>query len=76
MSLEDDYRKHAAESLQFASNLPGNADKGRLLAMAEAWLDLADRIARRLKKRRATVDHPLVEQAMGPEPASMGRRSD
>jgi len=41
--------------------------------MAEAWLDLADRIAGPLEKRRVTVDHPLVEQALGPDP---GCRSD
>jgi hypothetical protein len=53
------------------------ADQNRLLVMAEAWLDLADRIAGRIPKRRATVDHPLVEKVLGPgQPrARLGHRS-
>jgi hypothetical protein len=34
--------------------------------MGEAWLDLADRIAERIKKWCRTVDHPLVEKVLGP----------
>jgi hypothetical protein len=67
MSLEDEYRKHAAESFKLASKQSDSADKNRLLVMAEAWLDLADRIAERIKKWRATVDHPLVEKVLGPD---------
>ncbi len=63
MGLEDDYRKHAGNLIQIASRQVTSADKGRLLLIAEAWLDLADRIGRRIK-RRATVEHPLVEQAL------------
>lgn len=66
MSLEEDYRKYAADSLKLATKQPNNVDKSRLLSMAEAWLNLADRIARRMK-RRATVEHPLVEKALGPD---------
>lgn len=65
MRLEDEYRTYAADALKLASKQPDNADKRRLLAMAEAWFDLADRIARRVKNLRATIDHPLVEQALG-----------
>ena len=43
MSKEDEYRKNAAETVRMASRAATNEDKGRLLAMAEAWLDLADR---------------------------------
>jgi hypothetical protein len=68
MSLEDDYRKHAADSLKLASKQPDSADKNRLLVMAEAWFDLADRIAGRIRKRCATVDHPLVEKILGHQP--------
>ena len=48
MRLEDEYRKNAADSLDLASKQDDSADKGRLLAMAEAWLNLADRIATRV----------------------------
>ena len=65
MGLEQDYRKYAGHSLELARKQPNSADKRRLLVMAEAWLDLADRIAGRAK-RSVTVDHPLVEQALGP----------
>lgn len=65
--MEDEYRKYAAVSLKFASKQSDNADKSHLLLMAEAWLDLADRIDRRMKNLRATVDHPLVERLLGPD---------
>jgi hypothetical protein len=67
MSLEQEYRKNAAASLDLATKQPDNADKSRLLLMAEAWLDLADRIAKRVRKRRTTVEHPLVERVLGPD---------
>lgn len=69
MGLEEEYRKHAAVSLDLANRQTMAADKSRLLLMAEAWLDMADRLARRLK-RRSTVEHPLVEQALGPDQPS------
>jgi hypothetical protein len=46
MSKEDEYRKNAAETVGLASRAATTQDKGRLLAMAEAWLDLADRAQR------------------------------
>jgi hypothetical protein len=46
MSKEDEYRKNAAETVRMASRAANTHDKGRLLAMAEAWLDLADRAHR------------------------------
>jgi hypothetical protein len=67
MSLKNEYRKYAAYSLDLASKQPDSADKSRLLSMTEAWLDLADRIAQRVKKRRATIDHPLVVKVLGPD---------
>jgi hypothetical protein len=40
-----------------------------VLAIAEAWLDLADRIAKRVKTLRApnNADHPLVQNVLGPD---------
>lgn len=63
MSIEDRYRTYAAYSLELATKQAESADKSRLLLIAEAWLDLADRMARHLKPR-ARVDHPLVERAL------------
>jgi hypothetical protein len=67
MSPEHKYRRYAAKSLDLASNQSSNGDKGLLLVMAEAWLDLADRIARRGTQRSHSADHPLVEKALGPD---------
>jgi hypothetical protein len=45
-----------------ASNLK---DQGRLLIMAEAWLNIADRIARLLKRPKIPVgEHPAVSSYM------------
>lgn len=70
MNLEQEYRKNAADSLDLASKQSNSADKSRMLAMAEAWLNLADRIARRFKRRPAIMEHPLVERVLGREPPS------
>jgi hypothetical protein len=43
MSKADEYRRSAASLLDLAQRADGLADKNRLLHMAEAWLDLADR---------------------------------
>jgi len=67
MRLADEYRRYAADLLRLAGKQSSCADKSHLLRMAEAWLDMSDRAAGRMKKLRATVDHPLVEQALGPD---------
>ena len=43
MSKEHEYRRYAAVTLALAQRANSNADKSRLLVMADAWLDLADR---------------------------------
>jgi hypothetical protein len=63
MSKRDEYRQFATTSLELAERT--NADKMRLLLMAEAWLDLAERTARLPK--RSVGDHPLVRQVLGSE---------
>ena len=68
MKLEDEYRKHAADSLDLACKQANGADKSRLLLMTEAWLNLADRIAGRFKKRQAIMEDPMVERVLGREP--------
>jgi hypothetical protein len=46
MPKQEEYRDHAMTALKMAQRQPEAAEKSRLLAMAEAWLDLADRAAR------------------------------
>jgi hypothetical protein len=43
MSKEQEYREHASEMLSLAQRTQNSDDKARLLKVAEAWLDLADR---------------------------------
>jgi hypothetical protein len=65
MSLEDDYRRNAAESVALARRTGSSAGKGRLLRLAEAWLDLANQ-AERVARRGKVRDHPLVRAKLGP----------
>ena len=59
MRKSNEYRAFAAHCLTFAKNSPNTADKTRLLA--EAWLNLADRRTRVVKRPAAQIaDHPLV----------------
>jgi hypothetical protein len=63
MTKEDHYRRNAAETIQMAQRASSISDKGRLLRLAEAWLNLADRVhsaARNL--RRPTIVHPLIQK--------------
>jgi hypothetical protein len=65
MSKENDYRRNAADTMQLAQRASPNEDKVRLLRLAEAWLNLADRTcstARRL--RWPSVLHPLVRKKL------------
>jgi hypothetical protein len=64
MSNEAEYRRNAAETVQLAHRAPSVADQSRLLALAEAWLDLADRASRRI--RRPVNVHPLVREKLDP----------
>jgi len=51
MSKEAEYRAFAASCIQIAHNTPDTADKARLVAMAEAWVKIAERadpVAKRL----------------------------
>jgi hypothetical protein len=70
MSKEAEYRRHAGSLFELAKRAGMFADKFRLLTMAEAWLTLADKIAR-IGKRRRTHDeaiHPLVSRTLGSDP--------
>lgn len=61
MSKADRYRRFAASSLELAQRMTDVADKTRLLAMAEAWLDLADRISRPGKPHTVVREDPAVQ---------------
>jgi len=62
MTKEDDYRSNAAETMQLAQRA-SSSDKGRLLKLAEAWLDLADRARKAARNlRRPMILHPLVRK--------------
>ncbi len=64
MSKADRYRRFAASSLELAKGTSDVADKTRLLDMAEAWLDLADRIGRPVRQR-LTREDPAVAIMFG-----------
>lgn len=65
MTKEDDYRRNAAETIQLAQRASSSTEKGRLLKLAEAWLDLADR-ARRVAHNlgRPASLHPLIREKL------------
>jgi hypothetical protein len=52
MSLEFEYRRLAAACLDLAKRADVFADKTRLILIAEAWLNLAGRVAPKGGKRR------------------------
>ena len=59
MSKVEEYRTSAADTLRLAQSASYPEDKTRLLGMAGAWLDLADRVGRRSRITHATAhSHP------------------
>ena len=62
------YRGFAASCIDLAKSSPTFAEKTRLLAMAEAWLNLADRVVQAAKHPVCQIaDHPLVRKTLGAE---------
>jgi len=70
MSLAFEYRRWAAVCLDLAKRATVAADKTRLLLLAEAWLDFADRVTRKDgdEKRRNgdAAERPLVTSRVAP----------
>jgi hypothetical protein len=69
MTKENDYLENAAETMQLAQRVSSTADKSRLLQLAEAWMDLADRaraVTRRLRKPDNV--HPLIQEKLDSHP--------
>jgi hypothetical protein len=62
MSVEFEYRRLAAECLDLSKRSAALTDRTRLLLIAEAWLELADRVARKggnAKRRNdGSPEHP------------------
>jgi hypothetical protein len=68
MSKQDEYRQFAADALDMAGKAAAIDSKTRLLNMADAWLNLADRADREPKRpRHPSREHPLVTKVLGPE---------
>jgi hypothetical protein len=68
VTKEDDYRRFAAHTLELAGRTSNLKDKGHLLAMAEAWLNLADKIARLVRGPKVRIDeHPAIRAQLEPE---------
>lgn len=73
MNKEDDYRNNAAESVELAAKLPTAREKGRLLRLAEKWLDLAEHTSRLSRRHTARLpEHPLVQKKLGPDRVDAG----
>jgi hypothetical protein len=65
MNKEDDYRRNAADTVRLVQCASSSEDKGRLLKLAEAWLDLANRTRTAASRsRRPVILHPLVQKKL------------
>lgn len=64
MSKELEYRRYAALLLDIATRTATAAEKFRLIVMAQAWVRLADKLARISKCHRVagTAAHPPVKR--------------
>ena len=66
MSKEAEYRSFAATCLEVAKKTSDSFDKARLLAVAEAWLSLAQRASRPAQPHAEDIaEHPLVRSILG-----------
>jgi hypothetical protein len=69
ITREEDYRDRAAEALRLAQHVPSSSDKGRLLKLAEGWVELADKAHDDIRRpRRPTILHSLVQKKLGDLP--------
>jgi hypothetical protein len=55
MGKRDEYRRHAGTMLHLANHAGSTGDKLRLLAIAEAWLELADRVDALVRRQTLRV---------------------
>ena len=60
MTKEREYRAYAGACVDLANKATSDEDKKHLLAMAEAWLGLADRAQRPIPEPDAGALHPAL----------------
>ena len=65
MSKEDEYRAYAAVCIDLANKATNDDDKKHLLAVAEAWLGLADRVQQPVLEADADSLHPALRVKLG-----------
>jgi hypothetical protein len=65
MSKEREYRAYAGACVDLANKATNDEDKKHLLAMAEAWLGLADRVQRPVAEPEAHSLHPALRSKFG-----------
>jgi hypothetical protein len=64
MSKRREYRAYAGACVDLANRAPNETDKKHLLAMAEAWLDLADRVQHAIQKPDPSSLHPELRKKL------------
>jgi hypothetical protein len=66
MTKEDDYLDIAADAVRLAQHADASFDKTRLLGLAEAWVDLAEKTHEATRRpRRPAILHPLAQKKLG-----------
>ena len=65
MTKEHEYRVYAGACIELANKATNLWDKKHLLAMAEAWLGLADRVQRPVPEPDAGSLHPALRVKLG-----------
>ena len=65
MSKEAEYRTQAVVCLELAKHAANATDRLRILGIAAAWLDLADRVNRPVKRAAELPEAPEVRAALG-----------
>jgi hypothetical protein len=65
MTKQREYRAYAGACVDLANKATNDKDKKHLLAMAEAWLGLADRIQRPVPEADAGSLHPALRAKFG-----------
>jgi hypothetical protein len=65
MNKEREYRARAGACVDLANKASNDDDRKHLLAMAEAWLDLADRVQRPVSEPDAKLLHPALRAKLG-----------